>query len=92
MCVCMYVCIKVGSVRFASRFVSFRFKVRSHRIAPRSCCKHDDGNGDDSDDDSDDDNDYDDCDGDGDGDGDDVPPTILLFCLYDRTEFEDTRC
>ena len=86
--ICMYVCMYQGRSE-QGRVKSFRFKVRSHRIAPRSGCKHDDGNDDDSDDDSDDD-DYDG--GDDDGDVDDVPPTTLLFCLYDRTEFEDTRC
>ena len=87
MYVCMYVCIKTlrarfgsarfasrfGSVRFASRFGSVRFKTRSHRIAPRSGCKHDD---DDCDSDDDDDG-YDD--GDDGGDVDDVPTTPFFF-------------
>ena len=79
-----------GSRRFASRFartVSLQGPLtsdRSHRIAPRSGCKHDDGNDDGNDDDNDDDDDYDD--------GDDVPPTPFFFCSYDRTEFGDTRC
>ena len=44
--------------RVGSRFVSFRFKVRSHRIASRSGPKYDgDSNDDDDDDDDDDDGD-----------------------------------
>ena len=67
-----------GSFRFVSlqgSLASFRFKVHSHRIAPRSGCKYDDGNDDDSDDDSDDD------DGDDDDDSDDgvsLPPPSFL--------------
>ena len=58
--------------RVASRFVSLRFKVRSHRIAPGSDRKHDGGDDDDSDDDDDDgDGDDDGDDGDDDDDGDD---------------------
>ena len=87
MCVCMYVCIKVGSVRFASKFVSFRFKVRSHRIAPRSGCKHDGGDDDDGGDGDDDDGDSDDDDGDGDDDngddGDGVPSHDPSFFCTD---------
>ena len=51
---------RVGSVRFASRFVSFRFKVRSHRIASRSGPKYDGDSNDDDDDDDDDGDDGDD--------------------------------
>ena len=65
-CVCMYQGrVQVGSLQ--GSLASDRFKVRSHRIAPRSGCKHDD---DDDDGDSDDDDDYDD--------GDDVPPPLLF--------------
>ena len=80
--ICMYACMYVsrslqGRVQVGSlqgSLASVRFKVRSHRIAPRSDCKYDDGNDDDSDDG--------DGDGDGDdddGDGDDVPPTPFFF-------------
>ena len=94
MYVCMYVCMyqcrfKVGSEPVASRFVSFpfkvrshrigtgRFKVRSHRIAPRSGRKHDDGDGDDSDDDDDGDDGDDDGDDDDGGDGVALPQTCF---------------
>ena len=66
MYVCMYVCMYQGRVG------SVRFKVRSHRIAPRSGCKHDDG---------------DDDDGVDDGDDDDValPPPFFFACTIGRT-------
>ena len=88
MYVCMYLCIKLGSLqgsarlgslqgRFKVRSWSFRFKPRSHRIASRSGCKYDDGGDDDRYDDDSDDGDDDD------GDGDDVPPPLLF--LFERT-------
>ena len=67
----MYVCMYVSR----SRARSGRFKFRSHRIAPRSGCKHDGGSDDDRyDDDSDDDDD-----GYVDDDVDDVPTIPILF-------------
>ena len=79
----IYICIPRSlQGRIASRFVSFRFKVRSHRIAPRSGRKHgdDDGDDDDGDDDDDDGDDGDGDDGD-DDDGDDVAlPPPFFFC------------
>ena len=84
MYVCMYVSrslqgrVQAGSLQ--GSLASVRFKVRSHRFAPRSDCKYDDGNDVDSGDDDGDDGD----DGDGDGDDGDVPPTPSF--LLDRSE------
>ena len=95
MYVCMYVCIETlrarfGSARFVSRFGSVRFKTRSHRIAPRSGCMHDDDDDryDDDSDDGDDDGDSDDDDDDGydDGDVDDAPTIPILFLLSYRIQ------
>ena len=108
MYVCMYVCIKLGSLqgsarlgslqgRFKVRSRSGRFKTRSHRIAPRSGCKYDDGSDDDRyDGDSDDGDDDGDSDGDDDGydggDVDDVPTIPFFFAWPIGPSSRNPRC